>query len=127
MRIIGHGVDLVRIDRIEEMVRDHAERFLERCFTVGELGYCLGRKRQGEHLAARFAAKEAVLKAMGKGLADGMTWTEVEVVRSASGVPEVVLSGRAAVVAREMGIARVLVSLSHTDDHAMASAIAVGE
>lgn len=127
MRILGHGVDLVRVDRIDEMLRDHAERFLERCFTQAEQDYCLGRKRQAEHLAARFAAKEAVLKALGKGVADGITWTDVEVVRSAEGAPSVVLHGRALEIARGMGIASVLLSLTHTDDHALASAIAVGD
>jgi phosphopantetheine--protein transferase-like protein len=78
MRILGHGIDLVEIARIQRMLADHGERFLERCFTPAEREYAEPARRREEHLAARFAAKEAVLKAMGTGLDDGLAWTEIE-------------------------------------------------
>lgn len=127
MRIVGHGVDLVHVERIERMLRDHADRFIERCFTPGERAYCEPMKRSGEHFAARFAAKEAVLKALGKGLTDGIAWTEIEVQRSPEGKPSIHLTGRAREIADGQGITEFFVSLSHTDSHAIASVIAVGE
>lgn len=127
MRIIGHGVDLVRIERIERLIGEHADRFLDRCFTPQERDYCSPRRNAGEHFAARFAAKEAVLKAIGKGLADGISWTDVAVNRQPSGQPTVELSGRAMEIASEMGITSFFLSLSHTDTEALASVIAVGE
>lgn len=126
MHIVGHGVDIVSVARIDGMVREHAERFLERCFTPGELAYCTPRKNAAQHLAARFAAKEAVLKALGSGLSDGITWTEVEVARSATGAPSIVLTGRAAERAGRLNITGWFVSLSHTDSDAIASVVAVG-
>ena len=125
MSIVGHGVDLVEIARIGEMVRRHGDNFLDRCFTVAERAYAeSSSKRRDEHLAARFAAKEAVLKALGTGWRNGIAWTDVEVVRQATGQPTVRLSGEAARVARELGITAWFISLSHTHAHAMASAIA---
>lgn len=127
MRTIAHGVDLVRVLRIAEMLRDHPERFLERCFTPNERGYALSMpKRTSEHLAARFAAKEAVMKALGTGLSDGIAWTDIEVVRDVSGQPRIALHGRAAQIAAERGISDWLVSLSHNEEQAMASVIALG-
>lgn len=121
---LAHGVDLVWTARIAEMLRDHGQKFLDRCFTPAEQAYCASNtKRHVEHLAARFAAKEAVLKALGTGLADGISWTDVEIVRDASGRPEVVLHGRAAEVAVRQCIRTWLVSLSHIEKVAMASVI----
>lgn len=125
MRIIGHGVDIVSVARIARMVADHQDRFLERCFTPGERAYNAGSRRFHEHLAARFAAKEAAMKALGTGLADGITWHEFEVVREDSGQPVLRITGRAAEIAASRGIARWLVSLSHTDELAMASVLAM--
>jgi holo-[acyl-carrier protein] synthase len=127
MRIAGHGVDLVEVDRIAAMIREHRERFLARCFTARERADCEARKRSEEHFAARFAAKEAALKALGTGWTGGIAWTDVEVVREASGRPRLELGGRAQAIARERGISELLVSLSHTATHAVASVIAVGE
>lgn len=126
MSLIGHGIDLVAIDRIGDMVNNHADRFLERCFTAGERGYMAGGRRYHEHLAARFAAKEAAMKALGTGLADGVTWQDFEVVRLPSGAPTLVVRGRAAELASVRGITQWVISLTHTDAHAMASVIAVG-
>lgn len=126
MSIAGHGIDLVETARIAEMVERHGDHFLDRCFTAAERQYAESSvKRRDEHLAARFAAKEAVLKALGTGWRNGIAWTDVEVVRQPSGQPTVRLNGEAARIAAEMGIARWMLSLSHTDTHAMASAIAM--
>jgi holo-[acyl-carrier protein] synthase len=126
MTIIGHGVDLVPVDRIAAILRDHPERFLERTFTAREQLDSAG-PRQAQRLASRFAAKEAVLKAMGTGLTRGMTLLEVGVVPLPSGQPTVQLTGKAAEVAHSMGIKQFLISLTDTDGYSMASAIAVGE
>ena len=126
MPILGHGIDIVDTARIAAMLDDHGDRFLDRCFTAGERAYAGDKRRRVEHLAGRFAAKEAILKALGKGLSDGISWTDAEVVREASGMPRVVLHGRAAEIAREMGITRWWLSISHIDTHAVASAIGEG-
>ncbi|MEX2219030.1 MAG: holo-ACP synthase [Phycisphaerales bacterium] len=126
MRIIGHGIDLVEVARIAEMLDAHAERFLERCFTPREAAYAGDGRRRVEHLAARFAAKEAVLKALGTGLRDGMSWTEIEVVALPSGQPGLSITGRVGEVAAQRGITDWSLSLSHTERYAVASAIASG-
>jgi holo-[acyl-carrier protein] synthase len=118
-----HGVDIVEVGRIAEMVEQHGERFLTRCFTAGELAYCGAGKRRDEHLAARFAAKEAVLKALGTGWRSGIAWTDVEVQKLPSGAPALVLHGRAAELAQERGIGTWALSLSHTAAYAVASVI----
>ena len=127
MHIVGHGIDLVEVSRIAELLERHGERFLERCFTAAERGYSdASVKRREEHLAARFAAKEAVLKALGTGWRDGIAWTDIEVVRRPSGQPLVQLSGEAQKVATALGAVEWHVSLSHTQTHAIASVIAMG-
>ena len=110
------------------MLSDHHERFRDRVFTPDEIAYCeSSRKRSAEHFAARFAAKEAVLKALGTGWRDGIAWTDIEIRRDPAGVPSVHLSGQAASLAAAAGITRWLISLSHTADLAQASAIGLGE
>lgn len=127
MPILGHGIDIVEIARIEGMLREHPERFLERVFTPGERAYADGNpRRRAEHLAARFAAKEAAFKALGTGWAEGVSWTEAEVVREASGAPSLAVHGRFAALASAKGISRWWLSLSHTEGHAFASVIAEG-
>ncbi len=131
MSVIGHGIDLVETRRIAAMLEEHGERFKQRCFTEAEQGYAEeGKKRRAERYAARFACKEAVLKALGTGLRDGIAWTDIEVVREPSGRPRVELSGRCEEVARELGIRRWVVSLSHAGDedggYASASVICCG-
>lgn len=127
MTIVGHGIDLVETSRIAQMVAEHGERFLQRCFTEQEQRYAAANPaRQAEHLAGRFAAKEAVLKALGTGWSGGIAWTDVEVVRQASGRPSILLHGRCADLARQQGITQWLLTISHVRSHAMASAIAVG-
>lgn len=126
MPILGHGIDLAETARIAAMLADHGDRFLERCFTPREIADSGDGPRRVEHLAARFAAKEAALKALGTGWSRGVGWTDIEVVRAASGKPDLVVTGRAAEIARDAGITRWHVSLTHTRDHAVASVIAEG-
>lgn len=126
MTPLAHGIDLVPIPRIERMLDDHADRFLERCFTPAERAYCLAHARPADHLAARFAAKEAILKALGTGWSAGIAWTDAEVIALATGAPSVALHNVAARIADERGIAAWLLSLTHAGGFAMASAIALG-
>lgn len=125
MNVVAHGIDMVDCARLAESIDRHGQRFLHRVFTPNELSYCLGRKRETEHLAGRFASKEAVLKVLGTGWRDGIAWTDVEVVNVPSGAPQVRLAGRCLDLARTMGIGEILLSISHIETHAIASAIAL--
>ena len=128
MRIVGHGVDIVDTQRIARMLEQHRERFLGRCYTEAELAYCrANRSRELEHLAGRFAAKEAILKVLGTGWSGGIAWTDAEVVREPSGRPTVALHGRCAEVAAELGVTRWWLSISHIPTHSVASAIGVAD
>ena len=116
------------MQRIGQMLERHGDRFLERCYTEAERAYAdASAKRRDEHLAARFAAKEAALKAIGTGWRNGIAWTDIEVVRLPSGAPTLKVTGMAAQIAAELGVSGWLVSLSHTDTHAAASVIAIGD
>src|SRR5687768_9591754 len=99
MRIVGHGIDMVETARIARMLEEHGEQFMKRCFTQGERDYTADKRRAIEHLAGRFAAKEAILKVLGTGWRHGIAWTDAEVVREPSGRPRVVLHGKCAEVA----------------------------
>ncbi len=125
--MLAHGIDLVEIPRFLEFLDRHPDRARDRLFTKAELDYASGKKRETEHLAVRFAAKEAVLKALGTGWSQGIAWTDVEVTRDHAGRPGMMLHNRAAQLATEQGIATWLISLTHTEHYAMASVIAVGE
>lgn len=128
MEIIGTGIDLVEVERIRRMLEEHGERFLQRCFTESEQAYAdAAKKRRFEHYAARFAAKESVLKALGTGWRDGIAWTDIQVIREPSGRPVLEVTGRCGEIAAELGISRWHISLSHTSTHAIASAIGCGE
>ncbi len=127
MRLIGHGIDLVETSRIRRLHEQHGPHFLERVFTPAEQEYCSANpKRYFEHLAGRFAAKEAVLKVLGTGWRGGIAWTDIEIVRNPSGQPGIRLSGECARIAAELGITGWQVSLSHIRTHATASAIGTG-
>ena len=126
MNVLGHGVDLVEIARIGAMLANHPQRFPERVFTPAERAASLPPRRRAEFLAGRFAAKEAVLKALGTGLSHGITWTDVEIVPDDAGRPRVRLHQAAAERARTLGVRDVHLSITHTRSHALASAIAVG-
>lgn len=126
MALAGVGVDIVEISRVERALSRNP-RFAERLFTEEERAYCEGRPRPAEHYACRFAAREAVLKALGTGFSQGIGWQDVSVSRDASGRPRAVLAGRAAEVARERGVQEVALSLSFTRELAVANAVAVTE
>lgn len=125
--IAGLGIDMVRVDRMGRAVERWKDRFLRRVFTEGELAYCLGRRRPAQHLAARFAAKEAVLKALGTGLRFGVRWREVEVQRQRGQAPEVHLAGRVREIADRKGVGTVLLSLTHDGEYALAQVILLGK
>ncbi len=127
MSVIAHGVDMVACSRLKEAIDRHGERFLQRVFTPAELEYCCGKKREIEHLAGRFAAKEAVLKVLGTGWRDGINWTDIEVRNLPSGQPQAFLSNRTRELAEAMGLTKILISISHIKTHAIASAIGASE
>ncbi len=118
------GVDLIGADRVARLAQDNPG-ILETLFTSRELAACSKKRRPYEHLAARFAAKEAVLKAFGTGLAERMQWTEVEIVNGMRGRPLVQLHGEVATWAQQLGLSGVEVSLSHSGGMAIAQAVAV--
>ena len=127
MSVLGLGVDIIEVARIRNAIQRHGDRFHQRICTVAEATYCLGMRDSAPFFAARFAAKEAVSKALGTGIGAQCGWLDIEVRRKASGEPFVVLHGAGAETAKRLGIARVLLSLSHTENYAVAQAIAVSE
>jgi len=120
MSVLGIGVDLVENARIEHSLERFGERFLHRVFTAGENEYSQSMKFPARHLAARFAAKEAVSKAFGTGVGKSMGWKDIDVRRKESGEPYLVLEGGAKKLAEERKVSKVLITLSHTEHHAMA-------
>jgi holo-[acyl-carrier protein] synthase len=126
MSILGIGVDLVENARIQNSLERFGERFLQRVFTPGEIEYSQSMKYPARHLAARFAAKEAVSKAFGTGIGKAMGWKDIDVQRKPSGEPFVVLEGGARKLADERGVSAVWITLSHTDNHAMAMIVIEG-
>ena len=123
--IVGLGTDIVEVDRIAKMIAEHGDHFLERVFTPGEIAHCRGRKESAPHFAGRWAAKEAVMKVLGTGFTTDVGWTDIEVVTQPSGRPVIVLHGTTRETADRLGIAEVLVSISHTKNYATATAIGV--
>ena len=121
--IVGTGIDIAETARIEKAMERHGERFARRVYTPGEIAYCEQFKNKAERYAARFAAKEAAFKALGTGWRDGVRWRDVEVTHQPSGKPELLLAGRAGERAREMGVGRMAVSLSHSDRYVVAQVI----
>lgn len=124
--IIGIGVDLAEVDRMERAISRHPVRLVQRVFTEREQNECRGRMNPAMHFAARFAAKEAFLKAVGLGLRGGMRWIDVGVVHQASGKPGLEVKGRAAERMRELGADSIHVTLTHTDKTACAVVILEG-
>jgi holo-[acyl-carrier protein] synthase len=127
MAIVGHGIDIIEVDRIRRMIADHPDHFVPRTYTLAEIAYAQREKRQAEVYAGRFAAKEAVMKALGTGWRRGVAFADIEILQLPTGEPYVRLHGRTAEVARERRIARIWISISHIADVATASAIAVDE
>lgn len=121
--IVGSGIDLIEIERIQHSLERYGPRFLNRLFTRAEQDYCLRKRHAAESLAARFAAKEAGAKALGTGISRGVSWLEIEVTRQAGGRPALRFHGRAAEFAQRLGVRNVALSLTHTDSMAMASVV----
>ncbi len=123
--IYGIGVDLVKVDRLARVIGRYGERFLERVFTGREIAYCRTRAKQGLYqFAQRFAAKEAFSKALGVGLRQGgIRWRDVEVLPNPRGKPEIQVTGRAAELCRELGIAAMHLSLTDEDNFAVAMVV----
>jgi holo-[acyl-carrier protein] synthase len=127
MNILGIGTDIVECLRIAQMIERHGELFIGRVYTPHEIEYCSARKAATQHYAGRWAAKEAVLKALGTGWIRGIRWRDVEIRNQADGRPTVALAGGARDVCQQRGIAEMLISISHCRSHATATAIAIGE
>ena len=128
MRIVGIGVDATEIERVKEMCEKHQESFLERVYTPLEREYCVARKKgMAESLAARWAAKEAVMKALGTGWSHGVKWTDIEVATNFSGAPSLNVTGRAKEIADELGSREWKISLTHSRTEAIAFVVASGD
>ena len=125
MNILGIGTDIIEVPRIGKMIEQHGELFLHRVYTEREIRYCQARKHAIEHFAGRWAAKEAILKAIGTGWARGICWTDMEIRRDASSGPKVLVRGGARDAAIARGIGEILVSISHCRTYATATAIAM--
>jgi holo-[acyl-carrier protein] synthase len=125
MRVFGIGIDVVEVDRIERLLGEGGNRFIERVFTPAERDYCDAQARPGLHYAARFAAKEAVAKAFGTGIGEHLAFLDVEVARDARGAPRVNLGGAGMEFAARAGIREVLISLTHARAYAAANAVAL--
>ncbi len=121
--IIATGIDLVEISRIEEIFLQRGNRFRDRIFTPDEIAYCESVASRFASYAARFAAKEAVMKALGTGWSEGVAWREIEIVRSVGGAPELKLSGRALERMKQIGASRAHLSLTHSRDLAAAQVV----
>jgi holo-[acyl-carrier protein] synthase len=124
--IVGTGIDIAEVHRIAESIERFGERFLRRVFTDGEVRYCDAKANRAERFAARFAAKEAAMKALGTGWNNGVRWRDVEVVRKPGSRPTIQFHGKAAEIAKRLGAKNVALSLSHTPEQAIASVILEG-
>src|ERR1700761_9865779 len=124
--IVGSGIDLVEIERIQHSVERFGARFLDRVYTHAEQAYCLRKRNAAESLAARFAAKEAAAKALGTGISRGVNWLEIEVIREPGGRPNVQFHGRAREFASRLGVLHAALSITHTADLSMASVVLEG-
>jgi holo-[acyl-carrier protein] synthase len=123
MSVLGIGVDLVDCARIQRAIDRFGDRFLHRVFTDGEIEYSMSMKFPARHLAARFAAKEAVSKAFGTGIGKEMGWRDIDIRKKPSGEPFLVFSGPAKQLAERRGVSVALITLSHTEHHGMATIV----
>ena len=121
--IIGTGIDIAEVPRIAQAIERFGERFLRRIFTEGEIRYCDSKANRVERYAARFAAKEAAMKALGTGWNHGVRWRDCEIVRSPGGRPTLKFHGKAAEFAAKLGTKNIALSLTHTNEQAMAQVI----
>jgi holo-[acyl-carrier protein] synthase len=127
MGILAHGIDLVDFPRIEEMIQRHGEQFINRVFTTAEQAYADKNRNRVEKYAGRFAAKEAVLKLLGTGWRGKIAWTDIEVINNKAGQPQVTLDGEVKIIADSLGISQISISITHTANFAIASAVALVE
>lgn len=125
MRLFGIGIDVVEVARIAAAIERHGEPFLAKLFSPTEREYCESRKDAAMHYAARFAAKEAVSKALGTGIGGQAGWLDLEVVHDSAGAPKLRLSGAAADFSKQQGITEIQISLTHARDYAAANAVAI--
>ena len=125
MEKIAHGIDLVDFERIEQMLKRHKDRFLDRVFTSAEQAYANSNRDSTQTLAGRFAAKEAILKLRGTGWRGKIAWTDIEVLNNPSGQPEVTVRGEVEKIATRLGAKQISVSITHTANFAIASAVAL--
>ena len=121
--IVGTGVDLCEVGRIESAIARHGRRFVERIYTAGEIAYAERKANRYDRYAARFAAKEAGMKALGTGWRGGLGWRDLEVANLASGRPTLRLHGKAAEIAEKLGVRNISLSITHTAAQAMAVVI----
>jgi holo-[acyl-carrier protein] synthase len=121
--IVGTGIDIVEVPRVARSIERFGERFLNRVFTAAEIRYCQSKANSAERFAARFAAKEAAMKAIGTGMRGGVSWKDFEVSHEPGGRPTMVLHGKAAQVALTLGGRRSHLSVSHTEEQAIAYVI----
>jgi holo-[acyl-carrier protein] synthase len=121
--ILGTGIDIAEVDRIGESIERFGDRFLRRVFTEGEIRYCEARATRFESYAARFAAKEAGMKALGTGWSRGVRWRDIEVVRPKGQRPTIQFHGEAAAIAERLGAKNIALSLTHTSGQALAHVI----
>jgi holo-[acyl-carrier protein] synthase len=125
MGILAHGIDLVDFPRIEEMIQHHGKRFINRIFTADEQAYAEKNRNRVEKYAGRFAAKEAVLKLIGTGWRGIIAWTDIEVINNGNGQPHVTLDGEVKKIADKLGVEQISISITHTANFAIASAVAL--
>jgi len=121
--IVGTGIDIAEVPRIRQSIERFGDRFLQRIYTAGEIRYCDSKANRAERYAARFAAKEAAMKALGTGWSHGVRWRDCEVVRLPGGRPSISFHGKAAEVAARLGVKHAALSLSHTVEQAIAQVI----
>jgi holo-[acyl-carrier protein] synthase len=125
MEIVGLGTDIVECVRIRKMIDEHGDLFLRRVYTKWEIRYCQSRRQSTEHFAGRWAAKEAVLKALGTGWRRGISWTDIEIRNDPSGQPRVAVQGEAKEIAKQLRLNDVMITISHCRQFATAYALAV--
>lgn len=124
--IVGLGVDITEVDRIEAAIERRGRPFLERIFTPAEIAYCETHRHRAERFAGRFAAKEAAMKALGTGWARGVRWVDIEVVRAPGGKPTLKLSGESRSIADRIGVKNIALTITHTGNTALAVVIFEG-
>jgi len=127
VNVLGVGTDITECLRIAQMIERHGEYFVDRVYTPAEIEYCRSRRMATQHFAGRWAAKEAVLKALGTGWRRGISWRDIEVTNGPGGRPQAALQGGTREIAEQLGIRCILVSISHCRSHATAYAVALDE